>query len=367
MVALFPLLAAALPAHGAPVLAIVDGANNDTITLAIRRHSPQKVFTLKNPDRLVVDVPRLPGKPDIAMPAAYRGGLIKAVRFGQFSERISRFVFDLTGPVTVLSVGSKTSPPRLVIEVSGGGQSRPAEKTIKQKVKFKPIIMIDAGHGGHDPGTIGKRKTREKTLVLEYAKSLKYVLEKSGRYQVKLTRDKDYYISLKERVARARRAKADMFISLHADSAPRSTARGLSVYTLSETASDKEAAALAERENSAGALSSIDLSHENEEVADILISLAQRETNNFSAMLADFIVEKARKHDVPLLTNSHRFAGFAVLKAPDIPSVLVEVGFLSNVHEENRLKTGAYRRKVVHAVAAGIDAFFAYKRSLDTP
>lgn len=354
----------ALWARGAPVVAIVEGSDAETITIAISDHSPYKVFTLANPDRLVVDVPRIHYTPNVAIPSGYKGKLVQRVRFGQFSQTASRFVFDLSSPAEVLSESSESQPSRLVIRISSQGKVVVEEKNIKQKKKSRPIIMIDAGHGGHDPGTIGRYKTQEKLLVLEYAKSLRYVLEKSGRYSVVMTRDDDKYINLRDRIALARKADADMFISLHADSAPESTASGLSVYTLSDKASDEEAEALAARENSAGALSSIDLSHEREDVADILISLAQRETNNFSATLADFIVTQIRKGDLPLLPNSHRFAGFAVLKAPDIPSVLVETGFLSNAEEEKQLKSGAYRRKVVESIAKGIDAFFDYKQEM---
>ncbi|MGE3714250.1 MAG: N-acetylmuramoyl-L-alanine amidase [Alphaproteobacteria bacterium] len=356
---LSPVMAAA------PAIAIVEDGAVEAITIVVPNHNPHKVFLLEKPYRLVVDIPRMHQAPNVSMPAAYRGNLVRSVRFGQFSESVSRFVFDLSRPVQVVSASSESMPARLVVRLSSGGAGKGDEKVIQKKKKSRPIIMIDAGHGGHDPGTIGNHKTREKVLVLEYARSLRYVLEQSGRYHVVLTRDNDEFITLRDRVALARKADADMFISLHADSAPKSTARGLSVYTLSEKASDAEAAALAERENSAGALSSIDLSNEREDVADILISLAQRETNNFSATLADFIVESCRDRGVPLLPNSHRFAGFAVLKAPDIPSVLVETGFLSNAHEEEQLKSGSYRRKVVQSIAHGIDAFFAHKRELE--
>lgn len=361
---ILPLSAPLSAAGEDSFLSIEVGRHNETLALSIKDSDPRKVFTLDNPNRLVVDVPALPN-PHIRMPAGYDGKLIRGARFGQFDQATSRFVFDLNKPVEVVTVKFESNPPQLLVRIAEKGKGKAAEKTIRSGKKSLPLVVIDPGHGGDDPGTIGNYRTQEKELVLEYAKALKTALEATGRYKVKLTRSDDRFINLRGRVAIARKAKADMFISLHADSAPATMARGLSVYTLSEKASDEEAAALAARENSAGALTSIDLSHESEDVADILISLAQRETNNFSATLADLVVVHAQMHDVPLLPNSHRFAGFAVLKAPDIPSVLIETGFLSNAAEERQLKSRAYRGNVVKAVTSAVDAYFTHRRELE--
>ncbi|MEQ1789661.1 MAG: N-acetylmuramoyl-L-alanine amidase, partial [Rickettsiales bacterium] len=232
----------------------------------------------------------------------------------------------------------------------------------KYKSNKPPLIVIDAGHGGVDPGTIGKNGTKEKDLVLGYAKELRNKLLKLKKYRVVLTRSDDEFIMLRGRVAIARREKASLFISIHADSAENSSARGLSVYTVSEKASDKEAETLAARENKSDIIGGMDLSTERADVADILISLAQRETKNNSATFADFLVVNLRKR-VNMLPNSHRFAGFAVLKAPDIPSVLIEVGFLSHPDEEREVKSKHYRNKVVDGIADGIDAYFLRKSS----
>ena len=231
-----------------------------------------------------------------------------------------------------------------------------------QKIPKKPpIIVIDAGHGGVDSGTIGVTGIYEKNLVLSYAKAIKEKLLKSGKYRVQLTRDGDYFIPLRERVAIARKAGANLFVSIHADSADDMAARGLSVYTVSEKSSDKEAAALAARENKSDIIGGMDLSDARPDVADILISLSQRATKNNSAFFADLLVLTLGDR-VHLLQHTHRFAGFAVLKAPDIPSVLVEIGFLSHPKEEKLLQSKIYREKVIAGIAAGIDSYFARKK-----
>ncbi len=223
----------------------------------------------------------------------------------------------------------------------------------------KRIIVIDPGHGGVDPGAIGISGIYEKHVTLAAARDLKKHLEKTGRFRVYLTRDRDIFIRLRDRVEIAGDKNADLFVSLHADSIRNnSKVRGLSVYTLSERASDKEAAELAERENKADLIAGIDLTHESAEVTNILIDLAQRETMNQSARLASILVDEMRQR-VRVLRNPHRFAGFAVLKAPDIPSVLIELGFLSNRQDEKALKSKSHRRKLAQSIAAAVDKYFA--------
>ncbi|MGB1540333.1 MAG: N-acetylmuramoyl-L-alanine amidase family protein, partial [Rickettsiales bacterium] len=221
----------------------------------------------------------------------------------------------------------------------------------------KPTVVIDAGHGGQDPGATGVGGTKEKYVTLRYALSLRRELLRTGRYNVVLTRDDDRYILLRGRLAIGRKAKGDIFISLHADSAGNHATRGLSVYTLSETASDKEAAALAARENKVDLLFDLNLSTEQPDVTEILIDLAQRETMNKSSHLADTLVA-ALSTTVRLLPNTHRYAGFAVLKAPDVPSVLIELGFLSNRKDEALINSREYREKVSEALVMGIDHYF---------
>ena len=226
----------------------------------------------------------------------------------------------------------------------------------------KRIIVIDPGHGGVDPGAISVSGSYEKHITLAAARALQEHLENTGRYKVYLTRDRDIFIRLRGRIEIAREKKADLFLSVHADTIRNKRVRGLSVYTLSETASDKEAAALAERENKADLIAGVDLSHESAEVTNILIDLAQRETMNQSSRLAALLVNELEKR-VRILPNPHRFAGFAVLKAPDIPSVLIELGFLSNREDERALRSKEHRRNVARSIAEAVDDFFTRTES----
>ncbi|MGE4280726.1 MAG: N-acetylmuramoyl-L-alanine amidase [Magnetospirillum sp.] len=221
----------------------------------------------------------------------------------------------------------------------------------------KAVVVIDPGHGGVDPGALGVSGIYEKHITLAMARELKAQLERSGRYKVHLTRDRDIFIRLRERVAIARQYGADLFISLHADSVNNPQLTGLSVYTLSQTASDGEAQLLADKENKADLLAGIDLSHESADVANILIDLAQRETMNRSAGFAGGVVDELGR-ETTLLGNTHRFAGFAVLKAPDVPSILIELGYLSNASEERQLRQPDYRAKLAKGIARAVDRHF---------
>lgn len=221
-----------------------------------------------------------------------------------------------------------------------------------------PLVYIDPGHGGPDPGTIGHSGTFEKNVTLAVAEELKRQLLATGRYRVKLTREKDVFVALRERFAMAREDQADIFISLHADSSFVGDPRGLSVYTLSETSSDAEAAALAAKENKADLIAGVDLSKQSNAVSSILIDLTQRETKNQSARFAELLVNELGRV-TNLLPNTHRFAGFAVLKAPDIASVLIEMGYLSNVQDEALLLSPAHRAKLAGAMLRAVDGYFA--------
>lgn len=234
----------------------------------------------------------------------------------------------------------------------------PPQKPQSSRPRGKRVIVVDPGHGGPDPGTIGASGTYEKNVTLAMAREIKEHLEKTGRYKVVLTRDRDIFLRLRERVAIAREANADLFMSIHADSMPDRAARGPSIYTLSEKASDREAADLADKENKADVIAGLDLSHETPEVSTILIDLAQRETMNRSAQFASGLIGEIRK-ETAVLRNTHRFAGFAVLKAPDVPSVLVELGFLSNKAEEKALTSRKHRARLAQAVVRSTDAFFS--------
>ena len=230
----------------------------------------------------------------------------------------------------------------------------------------RQIIVLDPGHGGVDPGATGVSGIYEKYITYSMARELQQQLEKTGHYKVHLTRDRDVFIPLRDRTAIARQLNADLFISLHADVVSDADIRGLSVYTLSQNASDTEAQALADKENKSDLIAGIDLSHETADVTNILIDLAQRETMNRSAGFAGEIVEELGR-ETPLLTNTHRFAGFAVLKSPDVPAVLIEMGYLSNPIDEKNLRQPEYRAKLAHAISRAVDRYFLQGQKAKRP
>lgn len=227
------------------------------------------------------------------------------------------------------------------------------------KINKKPVIVIDAGHGGKDPGTIGVfARSKEKNITLSYAKELAKQLAKENKYKVYLTRDSDIFIPLDKRVAKSRRKKADLFISLHANSISDNNVSGFSIYTLSENSSDKQAELLAQKENQADIINGIDFSGASREITKTLIDLSQRESKNNSARLAKFIIREIKSTDIEILQNTHRFAGFMVLTAPDMAAVLIELGYLSNKHEEKLLNSLGYRRLVSKSLTSAINKYF---------
>jgi N-acetylmuramoyl-L-alanine amidase len=239
--------------------------------------------------------------------------------------------------------------------------AEPARKSLaKPPPPFRPkLIALDPGHGGRDPGALGVRGTQEKAVVWAIAGELRQQLMAAGRYRVMLTRSGDSYVPLRERVARAQAVKADLFLSIHADSHPDPGVRGASVYTLSEEASDREAAALAARENRADkVVSGVPLASQSDIVAKALVAMSQRGTVNDSCRLADTIVLTFGQNGVRLLPRTHRTAGFAVLTSPDIPAALVELGYLSNVQDEKLLTVRQHQLALARALRASIDAHF---------
>ena len=363
------------------------GAHADKTRFVLELTEPvdYSLFMLARPYRVVIDLPEIAWR----LPAdtgAKGEGLVARFRYGLFKPGTSRIVLDATGPVGVMD--AFFLPPngddrhRFVLDLvpvtaavfeaaisralprPGPAPAPPA--TAPRRAAEKPVIVLDPGHGGVDPGAISRKGTFEKHVTLRMAEDLKRRLEASGRYRVVLTRESDVFVRLRARIARARAAGADLFISLHADSHRSAKVRGLSVYTLSETASDKEAEMLAAKENKADVIAGIDLSHESEEVTNILIDLAQRESMNESAGFAAMLTRELRD-ETNLLRRSHRYAGFAVLKAPDVPSVLIELGYLSNPREERMLLSKSDRGKLVAAIARAIDQYFARQQALSSP
>jgi N-acetylmuramoyl-L-alanine amidase len=233
-----------------------------------------------------------------------------------------------------------------------------AKKSPAPVVKPKQIVAVDAGHGGKDPGTIGVNGTYEKEITIAVARDLARRLEASGRYQVVLTRADDSFIALPDRVRLARVGGAGLFLSLHADSVPNPRQRGFSVYTLADEASDAMAAALAQRENDVDRLAGVDFSRHPKMVRTILLDLMHRETANNSSMMAETVVTTLHPPFTPL-QKPHRQANFAVLRAPDFPSILVEMGFLSNPDDEKLLNQVSYRAKLADRMVAAVDGFFS--------
>lgn len=358
------------------------GPAKTRLVLELSEKAAFAVFTLGKPYRVVIDLPPVTWRLDpLKSP---KGGLIRAFRYGHFSDSISRVVLDVSGPVSVEN--AFLLPPksnrryRLVVDLRAVGATEFARRAPPRRAAKPPAeagsiplpkrriarslktVAIDPGHGGVDPGAIGVRGTREKRVTLRHAHALKRKLRATGRYRVVMTRARDVFVPLRRRVAIARRQAADLFISLHADSIPRRRVRGAAVYTLSERASDRQAAAYAAKENKADLIAGIDLTEQSSDVASFLIDLAKRQTMNDSAILARILTREIGKVR-PLLRNTHRFAGFAVLKAPDIPSVLVELGFLSNPSDERSLNRPRDRERVSAAILRAIDSYFAREQA----
>jgi len=386
------LLAGMLPAAG-QVSAGAAGANAPVATDArvggdakqtrfvvdLSRKVDIRAFTLADPYRVVIDLPQvsfqLPPK------AGERGrGLVKAFRFGLVMPGGSRIVLDVTGPVRVEKAfvldPSDGQPARLVLDLVGIDREaflraaavdnrvapEGAKKTEPQSSSSRdqrPIIVLDPGHGGIDTGTRAPSGETEKGVVLEIALMLRDKLEKSGKYRVVMTRTDDSFVALADRVRLARSRNAQLFISIHCDALARGEgeAEGATIYTLSDHATDAAAARLADAENRADVISGVDLSVEPDDIADILIDLAQRETKTFSLQFAKSVATElksaARMHKHPL-----KSAGFRVLKAPDVPSVLIELGYVSNQQDLKQLMSEKWRMRAGDAVVQAVNTYF---------
>lgn len=386
----------------------IDGPRT-RLVLDLDRPVAFRVQSQSGPPRLILDLDEVRWR--VSRDAEGRPrGLARAYRFGLLEPGRSRLVVDMARPFTISR--AELLPPsghsryhRLIVDVAPHTASpradaaraipvplpRPEPAIVAAAVEAaapavkpesdghavapavvpqpkaitapeRPIIVLDPGHGGIDPGAVAVNGTYEKDIVLEMARELRTLLERTGRYHVVLTRDDDSFIPLRERIMRAREAGGRLFISLHADSIKTAASRGASVYTLSETSSDEEAARLAQQENKADILADADLSHHDAVVATILLDLARRDTNNRSIAFADLLAEELAEV-ATLLRRHRRFAGFAVLKAPDMPSVLLELGYLSNREEAQRLAQADYRAKLAQAIVHALDRYFAAARS----
>jgi N-acetylmuramoyl-L-alanine amidase len=387
-------------------LRIESGAGGDQVSLRASGLKPSqdiRIFQVEHPKRVVIDVPQgsfqkgtLPNR--LALPPDYTGERIVGLRAGQHDAATLRIVLELKENMDLRearcadektlrvcrfalqpSPGTPPPPPARASLAQLPAPREASREAHREAEQFsphrhaanpdlppapkmgagKPVIVIDAGHGGQDPGTTGASGAHEKNVTLHYARLLAATLRASGRYQVALTREDDRYLLLRERVLKARAMHGALFISLHADSDPTREARGLSLYTISDEASDQLSANLAARENRADIIGGMDLRDQSKEVGDILIDLARRETRAKSSQFAEDFVRAFARAQVVMLAKPHRFAGFAVLKAPDIPSVLIELGFLTNPGEEKIVESDKHAQKIVGALAKAIDRYFA--------
>jgi N-acetylmuramoyl-L-alanine amidase len=357
-------------------------ARQTRFVIDLTRKVDMRAFTLADPYRVVIDLPQVTFQ--LPARAGERGrGLIKAFRYGLVMQGGSRIVLDVSGPVRVEKAfvldPTDSQPARLVLDLTtvdretflrasaidnrlqrATEKSRPAPREPTSGGDPRPIIVLDPGHGGIDNGARAAGNQQEKSLVLDFALLLRDKIERTGKYRVVMTRTDDTFVTLADRVKLARARKAALFISIHCDALARGDgdAQGATVYTLSEHASDAEAARLADTENRADVIAGVDLSSEPDDIADILIDLAQRETKTFSTHFSRALVAElrgaARLHKNPL-----RSAGFKVLKAPDVPSVLLELGYVSNRSDLKQLTSDSWRQRTGDAIVQAIGSYFA--------
>ncbi len=350
------------------------------LVLNFDREPQPRWFLLRAPHRLVIDLPgtRMSIDPADAGPR----GLVTEMRYGQLDDQASRLILSVDGPFVVegLDVIENESSPgfRLVADIVAASEERfesaladqmqttgstlstpKGDRVVKtgEPAAPKPFtVVIDPGHGGIDSGAEGTNGTLEKTITLAFALELKQKLEESGRFVVKMTRDRDLFLRLDERVRVARQHDADLFISVHADTIKYRGVRGATVYTVSDRASDAESAALAARENIVDELAGMAVDDADHAVSDILMDLVRRETHSFSIRFARTLLGELSDR-VEMIKNPHRFAGFKVLKAPDVPSVLLELGYLSNPEDEEQLRSAEWRAKAIQSVTSAVELF----------
>jgi N-acetylmuramoyl-L-alanine amidase len=361
----------------------INGKNSKKTNLFFNDNPEFKIFTLQNPSRLVLDF-----KNTALLQPNYQPVLpnfISAFRFRTQQNEL-RLVFDLQEEFILQNIATDHQKNLISFDLANYNsvQSENNSKSLKtmqtaneennliikktadsitkytiRDNKKKPTIVLDAGHGGKDPGTIGVYAgTHEKNITLAYAKELAKQLKKENKYKIFLTREDDRFLPLKTRVEFARKKKADLFISLHANAISDSNVSGFSIYTLSEKSSDKQAEILAQKENQADIIYGVDFADASKDVIKTLIDLSQRQAKNYSTKFALETVLAIKQTEIKILQNSHRFAGFMVLTAPDVASVLIELGYLSNKQEEEMLNSVLYRRKIAHSLVVAINKYF---------
>ncbi|MBH1992274.1 MAG: N-acetylmuramoyl-L-alanine amidase [Sphingomonadaceae bacterium] len=386
---------------GAGGIAAVDVADNRVTVRFDDRVDGASAFLLDGPRRIALDISGAQAGRGNVIPA---NNAIAAIRQGQLSGDTARVVLDLSTPATLDDARIAPDGKSLSFSIQGVSDSHfraaigkgrtrfdaPADMAARPQKRLhsitvpipaaargvtlppvegahdgaRPLVVIDAGHGGHDPGAINKEHgKREKDVTLAIAQAIRDQLVKSGRVRVALTRDDDRFLVLQERYGIARKLGADLFISIHADAAENADAHGATVYTLSETASDREAARLAARENKADIINGMNMGGQSGDVSSILIDLTQRESMNISANFARLLQREAAPY-VPFRSAYHRFASLMVLKAPDTPSVLFETGYISNAEDAAFLSSRQGQQKIAQGVARAIEVHFARKLAM---
>jgi N-acetylmuramoyl-L-alanine amidase len=346
-----------------------------------------KVSTLAAPYRVIMDFPKTSFR---LQPSAGRtgGGLISAFRYGLLTPLASRLVVDATGPFSIRALRileRQDGRTNLILEMvpvraadfvpQGQAPEQPPPVAMRKgqydhatrEARTLPVIVIDPGHGGPDPGAIGPGNTFEKVIALEVGKRLRKELAATGRYRIVMTRTRDIFVSLADRVQLSQNVAADLFLSLHADATPEAAGqiRGASIYTLSRQASDRQAQLFAQKENASDVLSGFAIPPEGagDGVENILIDLLNRETQVFSFRAREALIDKL-DGKIKLSREPRRAAAFKVLKQTGTPSVLIELGYISNPHDEQEMRTQAWQNNVAGAIARAVDTFFQRKRSV---
>lgn len=381
----FVAMASAIPAFAAPLVAhdarIAGDEARTRIVIDFDRSPEFQIHYIASPPRIVIDLPETAFGFDPSQLEAR--GLFRDIRYGSMAAGAARMVLTAERParlaVSEVQAQENGEGYRLVLDaevipdeafenlVRSGWQPEPASvATAERGARVAPqvpeepgdfVVAIDAGHGGIDAGASGaSTKAAEKEITLAFAKVFAERLNKESGIRAVLTRSGDEFLSLSERVAIARQNGADLLISLHADTLRQNAIRGATVYTISDKASDRMAQALAERENLSDAIAGVDLTSEPAEVSDILLDLTRRETQAFSITLANEVVDSF-KGQVGLINNPHRYAGFRVLQAHDMPSILLELGFLSNKEDEKLLLDEEWRKKVADLLAVAVKRY----------
>lgn len=382
-----PANAPAAPRAVTNAVSVTGDNRATTLSFTISQPVEARAFVMERPDRVVIELPEV----NFQLPqgAGRRGaGLAASFRYGVFAPGKSRIVIDLAAPATVTRIASiqqDNALPRLEIEITradrahfhkearlaagqGAGQAPPPAAVVPaDRGDRRPVIVLDPGHGGLDNGAINSAGLVEKEIVLAFAQRLREHLEATGRYRVIMTREGDLFVPLGDRVRIAQQHKAALFLSVHADILRESPGvRGATVYTGSKLATDKESAQLADKENDADRAAGITTQVDNDQVANILLDLTMRETRAFSNTLATKLVG-GLSQVIRMNKNPHRSARFIVLTAPDTPSALLEIGYLSSTRDADLMNSPEWRDRTTAALAKAINQYFDGRRSMTAP